>query len=752
METTTHHSILLSVAIIARNEEHFIEECIASVRPYADEIVIADTGSADRTEALAAAAGALVFRHPWKGDFSEARNAVLERCSGRWILSIDADERLRDAEGLRTMLEEANPAVAAFRMGLFSPASAATPEGGGYWASVPRLFRNIPAIRFRGAMHESVEAAVAERGYTMAECTGAWLLHLGYSGDRTAKAEQHRKRLDAALENAPDDSYMLWQRGKAALALNKPEEALHYFAQAQQSPLPDSARALIYSWESLAYLRAGKHSEARHRASLALSIENRVLPLVVLTESYEATEEYEQAGRTAVSALDMQIARDDIQPNRGHLYFVAGRAEWIKGNAAQAVAYWEQGGNDIGCLVGRAQHHRKSGQPETTVALLQQAVAAAPDNGDLRQMLEVAHRELANTAPKPQYNTADSRPLLSVVMIVKNERHFLPGCIESVQEIADEIIINDTGSTDGTQQLATELGATVFETAWEGDFSKARNAALERATGRWVLYIDADERLAAGQAEALRTLLENTPPSVGAWVVHVISPHRQPNGTTETHVGYYPRIFRNLGYPAVQFEGAVHEQISPSILAAGLGISKCDIAILHLGYDQGRDIMQQKIKRNYDLLLKQIQQSPENATAWLHLGFTLANMGVADQARHALEFALSLDTLQPHLRASAYASLAQMYGNDRKFADALAMAEQSLRYAPGQAYALHLKAYALLYMKRYTEAEQCFTEVLNRLENKSSAAAGQTGYDVDIDRAAVNSGLAMARGRRAPVA
>ena len=70
------------------------------------------------------------------------------------------------------------------------------------------------------------------------------------------------------------------------------------------------------------------------------------------------------------------------------------------------------------------------------------------------------------------------RPLLSAALIVRNEEHHLGDCLASIRDLADEVVIVDTGSTDGTVALAERMGATVHHHAWHDDFAAARNVAL----------------------------------------------------------------------------------------------------------------------------------------------------------------------------------------------------------------------------------------------------------------------------------
>src|SRR5580658_6526740 len=87
--------MLLSAAIIVRDEAEHLDGCLTSLRGLVDEIVVVDTGSSDDSVAVAHRHGAIVGHEPWQGDFATPRNRSLDLCSGEWILYIDADERVR---------------------------------------------------------------------------------------------------------------------------------------------------------------------------------------------------------------------------------------------------------------------------------------------------------------------------------------------------------------------------------------------------------------------------------------------------------------------------------------------------------------------------------------------------------------------------------------------------------------------------------------------------------------------------------
>ncbi|MCX5769990.1 MAG: glycosyltransferase [Candidatus Hydrogenedentes bacterium] len=171
----------LSVVMIVKNEAECLPQCLAGVRAIADELVICDTGSTDRTIAVAESFGALVYPVPWIDDFALARNSALAHASGDWILHLDADEaldpggaaRLRelaDADGLgadaiEVILANYCNDIRAWR---WRPVTPGDPMARGYAGCIPvpllRLFRNGRGFEYREPVHENITESVVERG------------------------------------------------------------------------------------------------------------------------------------------------------------------------------------------------------------------------------------------------------------------------------------------------------------------------------------------------------------------------------------------------------------------------------------------------------------------------------------------------------------------------------------------------------------------------------------------------------------
>ena len=222
-------------------------------------------------------------------------------------------------------------------------------------------------------------------------------------------------------------------------------------------------------------------------------------------------------------------------------------------------------------------------------------------------------------------------------MIVRDEAEWLQGCVASVAEGVDEIIVVDTGSVDGTPKVAERLGARVVHHPWADDFSEARNVALDHATGDFVLVLDADERLtgaaarevrracARGVADALLLPLHNADRK-DASLQDVISGAARKGGVT-----YLPRVFRRD--PDLRWVGAIHESPGPWLAAAGRRIRRLDGApIVHFGYAPELVELRRKGQRNRRLLERRCQDEPHCPDPRAYLAKELLDDGQPEAA------------------------------------------------------------------------------------------------------------------------
>lgn len=299
-----------------------------------------------------------------------------------------------------------------------------------------------------------------------------------------------------------------------------------------------------------------------------------------------------------------------------------------------------------------------------------------------------------------------AKPRLSLCLIVRDEAQNLARCLASVQGVVDEIVVVDTGSRDATPALAQELGALVYYEPWQDDFSLARNASLGRATGDWVLILDADEELAEGK-ELLPELLA-APADVEGYFLTIESPTADlPGAQVLRHVNL--RLFRRRA--EYRFCGAIHEQILPSILAArpNACLPEAPVVVRHHGYLASKNAA--KAARNRAILERALAVRPDDPFLRYNLGVTRYQTGDYQAALELfwpLYHRLSPDAgFYPSLVRSLAITLLEA-GDARQ---ALAVTEKGCKKFPDYVDLFYLRALALKRLYRYGEAIQVLEDL-----------------------------------------
>lgn len=166
--------------------------------------------------------------------------------------------------------------------------------------------------------------------------------------------------------------------------------------------------------------------------------------------------------------------------------------------------------------------------------------------------------------------------MISAVIITLNEAANIEGCIQSLEGVADEILIADSGSTDGTVQLAEKLGARVIQLEWEG-FATTKNKANEQAQFEYILSLDADEALSDKLNESILSVKKNL---AGAYSMNRLNNYC---GMWIKHGGFYPdkkiRLFHRD--QARWSGGPVHETLE---ISAGIPVTHLQGDLLHYSY------------------------------------------------------------------------------------------------------------------------------------------------------------------------
>ncbi|MHB1630070.1 MAG: glycosyltransferase family 2 protein, partial [Bacilli bacterium] len=248
-----------TACLIVRDEADFLADCLASVRRLTDDIVVVDTGSRDRTPAIAREFGCRVYALPWQDDFSAARNCALTHACGDWALCLDADERVRllcSREELAAFLTT-TPSQALKTVIRSYVGSAANPAAVIHDARIA-LFRTDPAIRFERRVHEDITESLARRYGQDLNVGGAPLEieHVGYLDavvQKRAKRQRNIRLLQLDVEengSTPWNDYCL---GTEWLGCERWSDAATLFERVVNSA-PDAP-----FWELAAYSLAFCH-------------------------------------------------------------------------------------------------------------------------------------------------------------------------------------------------------------------------------------------------------------------------------------------------------------------------------------------------------------------------------------------------------------------------------------------------------------------------------------------------------------
>ncbi len=284
-------------------------------------------------------------------------------------------------------------------------------------------------------------------------------------------------------------------------------------------------------------------------------------------------------------------------------------------------------------------------------------------------------------------NVNPHKNTVSLCMIVKNEEEHLRDCLDSVHDLVDQIVVIDTGSTDKTIEIAREFGAEVHDFQWCDDFSAARNESIKYAKCKWILWVDADERLRPDTKKSFKKCLRNFPQPI----LYTVSIRSITDKGKNYHDSDAHRLF--MRHPKIKFEGVIHEQIAFSAKKAGAKELHSGIVLEHLGYDLDEDQLNKKLKRNQPLLEKMIATDANNAYANFWLAQNLSQQGKPRQALKYMDKSLLLNQFSASFRASALNITAQLYTRIDEWQNAVKYAEMSLKL-----FTMQFGAHYILYL------------------------------------------------------
>lgn len=597
----------ISVCMIVKNEEKYLEQCLRSIQKIADEIIIIDTGSTDDTLEIARKYTDKIWIHPWNDSFSEARNHYLEYALGDWIFQIDADEELVQEDIPQVLSAVHDDSIDAIMIQIVNISSHGASKG---VFNTERIFRNNGNIHYNGRVHNNIIGITAPKAYPIR------FNHYGYDSSTAAidkkfnrTASLLKKDLDENPDNPVTHHYLSCSYLSKKMYQYTIDHGLQAIRLADIKNNPDP----MFLWTrynvSLAYYRLNKLKLAQDMAQEALSlypdhIDSHFL-MIVISFDQKLWHDLIEHGNNYIRLLEM------INTNPGrfgtlvscslneawNIHILLGIARYVLNDSGYSDSF--QHALEIApvpFLAARAAgiYLAETGSDREAHKYLDQANKLQPGDKTVQNLL------IKLNSPQPR---------ISCVMIVKNEEVFLEKCLLSIKDWVDEIIIVDTGSDDETVNIARRFTEKIYFHAWEGSFSKARNDAARHATGDWIFIIDGDEELIAGNGPKLREAIKTAGPA-DAFLITTVSIY---GGGHKTARHNSERLFRNNGI--IHYESIVHNRV------VGCTCTKpTKIEIMHYGYNVDSKKANEKFIRTETLLKKQISESPDKPLPHHYLG------------------------------------------------------------------------------------------------------------------------------------
>lgn len=295
-------------------------------------------------------------------------------------------------------------------------------------------------------------------------------------------------------------------------------------------------------------------------------------------------------------------------------------------------------------------------------------------------------------------------------MITKNEEVHLEQCISSCKNIANEVIVVDSGSTDNTLNIAHKLGAQVIHALWQEDYAYARNIAIENASQPWILFLDADEYLVNDQ-ELIKSI-KNAPSHIGGFVLE------RKDAFFDLSTGKYCevpvgiiRLFRNQR--DIYYEEPVHEIVGPSILRAGMSLEAViSCHIHHKITSHDKTLLNQKQLKYLRMINRSLK---EKHSDWLlyQKAKTLWFFSELDEAKRI--FVTTTTSEDAFLSAASWNNLGALHAAQNNHEDSIKALTQSLEILENQSQSHFLLGDVHLKMKQYDKALKHFLKVKTRL-------------------------------------
>jgi glycosyltransferase involved in cell wall biosynthesis len=638
MATPKDNSPSISVCMIVKDEEQFLEACLQSVKNVADEIIIIDTGSNDNTVNIAKKYTDKIYFHPWKDSFSEARNHYFEYATGDWIFQIDADEELVKDDVPLLLEAVKNPRIDAVMVQIVSQLNRGQSEAR---HNVERLFRNNGKIHYEGRVHNRLV------GFKTPQIYPIHIVHYGYDLNDKELSEKKQKRritlLKMDINDQPENPLPYHYLSCCYLPSGLFNETLEVGLRAIELANKANNENPIFLWTrynlAMAYYKLKEYENAKSIALSAIAINKRHLDsyyILTMTSFDQLTwPEVIKYGNKYLHLIEQMksnpeefgtVVANSINESwnilvlKGIAYFETGKLADSKDSFQSAVSH---AANPFHVLRAIGIFYYNKHSLHEAREYLKKAFDANKEDKSVKDLLD----KIASEKQKKQ--------TISCCMIVKNEEQFLEKCLSSVKDYVDEIIVVDTGSTDSTVEIAGKFTDKIYFHPWENSFSIARNQALQYATGDWIFQIDADEELMPGSGEKLRQVTRSV---IDEDIIYVKIFCSYSNGS-KLSLHNFQRLFRNNGI--IHYEGSVHNRV-----IGGVKPLFSELELWHYGYDVEEKKAQEKFNRTTTLLKDEIDKDPENPLHHHYLSASYAARSMFKEALNEARKAILLADIQ----------------------------------------------------------------------------------------------------------
>lgn len=292
---------------------------------------------------------------------------------------------------------------------------------------------------------------------------------------------------------------------------------------------------------------------------------------------------------------------------------------------------------------------------------------------------------------------------LAFCLIVKDEEKTLPRCLENLKEVADEIVIVDTGSTDRTKEVAREYTDRVFDFPWDDDFAAARNFSLAQAKSGWLLWLDADDYVQDKQAEAIKNLTQNSNGTTAfAFPTHCL------RDTGELLlINTRIRLVRNRR--SYRFRSRLHETLD----LRGDSFQFVNLPVIHGGPEVAK-VKDKSGQHNFNIriLLKEIEEKPDDLFVNFNLARAYKGADRIEDAKTRYKLVMVLDKFKSNFRYLAALGLAEVYLDEQEYDKAIDYAYEAIRCTNLRAEPFSMVGLAYFYKGVYHKAAAAFETAL----------------------------------------